>query len=266
MARPEKTGLDYFNVDTNIFQNRKIRRLISSYGSSGFTIYLFVLTEIYRDKGHFLAWDSDSAFDVADSLKVKENLVKDVINFCCSVKLFNKELLSSENVITNLKVQEFWTRVVKSAGRKQTRINPAINLINSVETTLNTPKPELSTPKPQLSTQSKVKESKVKENIVEREGNFKKEIFTHTNFPESILKNFFNYWAEKDTSGLKMRFEEQKFFNLKNRLEKWQENEKQWANDKKSSFKSKSKQGQSKQGQNLEPSNDLKEKFSNYDN
>ncbi|CAA0230195.1 DUF4373 domain-containing protein [Tenacibaculum maritimum] len=256
MARPEKTGLAYFNVETDIFHNRKVRRLLKNYGASGFLIYTYVLTEIYRDKGHFIEWDEDTAFDVADSLRVKETLVNDVVLYCCSVNLFNKELLKNEGVITNLRIQKFWKRVVKAAGRKSTSINPNINLLKKPINQESTPKPEESTPKHQESTQSKVKKSKVKKTITERESHFKTQVFSHSNFSNKVLEAFFNYWTEKNLEGTLMKFEAQDFFNVETRLKKWGENEKKWS--------PKKEKARENECENLK-TDSLEEKFKNYD-
>lgn len=259
MARPEKTGLAFFNVDTDIFQNRKIRRLIKNFGANGFLIYTFILTEIYRDKGHFIEWDSDTAFDVADSLRVKETLVENVIFYCCSVSLFNKELLTNEKVITNLRIQEFWSRVVKAAGRKNTRVNSNINLLKTVNNQESTPNNQETELNNQESTQRKVKKSKVKKTIEEREADFKKQVFSHSNFTKNILKEFFMYWSEKNNDNSKMKFESQDFFNTKTRIEKWIQNDKNWNKNKKANLKKRTS------GENLTPNNSLEEKFKEYD-
>lgn len=117
MARPSKTGLDYYNLDTDIFLNRKIKRLIKHMSGKGFLIYSYILTEIYRDKGCFIVWDSDTAFDVSDFLNVPENVVNEVVSYCCKVGLFNKELLASESILTSVEIQERWSRISKDTKR-----------------------------------------------------------------------------------------------------------------------------------------------------
>lgn len=164
MARKPKTGLEYYSVDTNIFQNRKIKRLIRTFGAKGYMIYSYLITEIYRDKGCFLEWDENTAFDVSDYLNESENLVEEVVGYCCNVGLFNKELRTSENVLTTKNIQEFWVKVSKQAKRKFCDVDVRYSLIkeestvNKEESTLNR---EFKTVKREESTQSKVKESKL---------------------------------------------------------------------------------------------------------
>jgi len=47
------------------------------------------------------------------------------------------------------------------------------------------------------------------------------------------VDNFFDYWTEKNKSGLKMRFEMQKTFEITRRLVKWRDNNKEWSVKKK---------------------------------
>ncbi len=171
MPRKPKTGLEFYSVDTNVFQNRKIKRLIRNYGAKGYLIYSYILTEVYRDKGYFIEWDLNTAFDVSDSVNLKETLVNEVVNYCCNMSLFNKELFVSENVLTTKNIQEFWLDVSRKAKRKNSTVLDKYNL----STNENSQKKEFSTlkresitlkqefipVKQEISTQSKVKESKV---------------------------------------------------------------------------------------------------------
>ena len=48
------------------------------------------------------------------------------------------------------------------------------------------------------------------------------------NITEEQVNNFIDYWTEKNTSGRLMRFEMQKTFEIKRRLAKWRDNNKEW--------------------------------------
>tara|TARA_R110000744_G_scaffold30329_6_gene71872 strand:- start:7474 stop:8151 length:678 start_codon:yes stop_codon:yes gene_type:complete len=49
------------------------------------------------------------------------------------------------------------------------------------------------------------------------------------NYSSSICKDFISYWTEKNQSGIKMKFQMQKTFDIKRRLERWAKNEKTWS-------------------------------------
>jgi hypothetical protein len=100
-----KVGLSYYNVDTDRYQDIRIKRLKKDFGCNGLAVYDYILCEIYRVKGCFLVWDESTAFDVADYLGLKETLVNEIVSYCGAVGLFHKELLTRERVLTSLSIQ-----------------------------------------------------------------------------------------------------------------------------------------------------------------
>ena len=79
---------------------------MKTFGCAGYAVYEYVVNEIYRDRGCFVEWDKDTAFDVADYFGIKESTVLEIVNYCCAVGLFEKELLASERVLTSKSIQE----------------------------------------------------------------------------------------------------------------------------------------------------------------
>ena len=79
--------------------------------------------------------------------------------------------------------------------------------------------------------QSNNKNNLKKETIECRKEKFKKEVFAHTQFSRQILNSFFNHWSEENDES-NMRFENQEFWNLKGRLEKWKKTEKNFIQNK----------------------------------
>jgi len=49
-----------------------------------------------------------------------------------------------------------------------------------------------------------------------------------------MLESFFEYWTETAANGKKMRFEKEKVFDIKKRLERWKRNQKNFNNGKQS--------------------------------
>ena len=124
-----KTGLSYpFGIDTDIFQDRKIKRLKKTFGCAGIAIYIYLLCDVYRDKGCVLVWDEDCAFDVAEYLGVKESLVNEVVKYCGAVGLFNEELLSC-GIITSESIQRRYIEMCKRARRTSANIPEEWRLI-----------------------------------------------------------------------------------------------------------------------------------------
>lgn len=124
-----KTGFSYYNVDTDRYQDIKIKRLKKDFKVAGIAVYDYILCEIYRVRGCFLVWDENTAFDVAEYFGLKETLVNEIVNYCCAVGLFNKELLTNERVLTSRSIQHRFIEMSTRAKRKGFKIPEEIDII-----------------------------------------------------------------------------------------------------------------------------------------
>jgi hypothetical protein len=70
------------------------------------------------------------------------------------------------------------------------------------------------------------KDINVNKNIKEREQEFKERVFKFTQYPQSMLIAFFNYWSQYGINDKKMLFEKQKVFQIEKRLITWKSKEK----------------------------------------
>jgi len=116
-----KHGFTYYSVDTDRYQDIRIKRLKKELGCQGIAVYDYILCEIYRVKGCFLEWDESTAFDVAEYFGLKETLVKEIVRYCLAVGLFDRELLKCGSVLSSRSIQ---LRYVEMCGR--TKRKPAI--------------------------------------------------------------------------------------------------------------------------------------------
>lgn len=83
MARPAKKGLDYFPFDVGFFEDIKIKRLKSRYGTDGICLYLYILTQIYAE-GYYLKIENEEDFydDINDTLAIEEGKARQIIKYC----------------------------------------------------------------------------------------------------------------------------------------------------------------------------------------
>ena len=179
MGRPLKTGLEYYPVDTDIFSDIKVRKLIKYHSAAGFTVYSFLLGMIYRN-GYYLDYDQDLPFIVSDALGMPEEDVKNIINGCLDVRLFDEKHFSYNKILTSKGIQERY-HFVCQASKRSTTITK-YNLVSSEETPVISEQIQVSSEKnkqklissivsSEESTQSKVKERKVnKIKVEERKG------------------------------------------------------------------------------------------------
>lgn len=198
-----KIGLSYFAVDTDIFQDRKIKQLKRNFGCQGIAILFYLLAEVYRDKGCGLEWDENTALDVADYLGVKDTLVSEVVRYCGVVGLFNERLLTS-GIITSEAIQRRYIEMSKRAKRTSILIPEEWRIItedsdNLTDNSENTPEIFPNTSgnirEDFLPKEKKSKEKKSKEKESECEN-----AHAHTHTQEEIqdlenLKNF-QKWCE----------------------------------------------------------------------
>ena len=117
MAR-QKTGFTYYQVDTNRYQDRRIRKLLRRFrGGVGIAVYDCILCEVFRDKGHSLIWDEDTVFDVSEMLGVTEKTIEEVVRTCAEIGLFDADMLK-KNIITSVSIQERYKAMCAWTKRK----------------------------------------------------------------------------------------------------------------------------------------------------
>ena len=113
MARPIKKGLDYFPVDTDIFENIQIRKLKNQYKSFGFLVYFAILCDIYKKEGYFLRISEDYLYDLSDRMGETEEEVQKIIDYCLQINLFDRQKYDIFHILTSKSIQERYILVVK---------------------------------------------------------------------------------------------------------------------------------------------------------
>ena len=116
-ARPIKKGLDYFPVDTDIFENIQVRKLKNRYKSFGFLAYFTLLCAIYKKEGYFLQLSADYVYDLAARLGDTEEKIQEIIAYCLQLGLFNQQKYDCYHVLTSKSIQERYIVVVKMCIR-----------------------------------------------------------------------------------------------------------------------------------------------------
>ena len=112
-----KTGLNYYGVDTDRYMDLRVRRLVKDHGCRGLAVYDYLLCEVYRVQGCFAAWDESTAFNVAEYFGLKESNVLEIVKYCGVVGLFDKELLS-RGIITSASIQRRYLEMCSRAKRR----------------------------------------------------------------------------------------------------------------------------------------------------
>ena len=124
-----KTGFPYYRAETDRFQDIRIKRLKKEFHGDGYSVYSYILNEIYRVKGCFLEWDESTAFDVSEYWGLKESKVNEIVKYCCAIGLFDKRLFTNGRVITSLAIQSRYIEMSRQAKRTNYQIPSEICLI-----------------------------------------------------------------------------------------------------------------------------------------
>ena len=113
MARPIKTGLIYFPLDVDIFDDPKLLHIENQFGFKGELITIKLLCWIYRD-GYSCEWNDDTAliFAKKNFSNIGANLCQEVVKELITREFFDKRLFDSFGVLTSAAIQERWLKVV----------------------------------------------------------------------------------------------------------------------------------------------------------
>lgn len=214
-TRQGKKGLEFFPFDVNFYNDIKIKKLIKNQGARSVSIYIYLLSAIYEN-GYFLKWDKDLPFFISETINCKENYIIDVVNYCITIELFNKELFKQNSILTSLSIQNRYTEICINAKRKsrvkefslllkneiedENLTNSGILSLNSEDKTLNS---EFNAKIRNLD--NKVKESKVNTSSneeVKKPTNTREENFEEEN-SEIQNSTFKNFQEEKEKSSAK---------------------------------------------------------------
>lgn len=171
LARPTKTGLEYFPLDVNFLYDIKVRKIIKPLGPEAIGVLVYLLAEIYKDNGYYISWNNDICFLMSDLTGIDEELIKDVVSKALEVDFFNKDKYKKYNILTSKGIQNRYISATEK--RKNTNINDDYIIkneqISTNEHTQNNSNTKVNSEETGVnvteSTQSKVKESKVKDNI-----------------------------------------------------------------------------------------------------
>lgn len=113
----KKIGFNYYSVETDRYQDNRIKRLRKQYSCNGIAVYDYLLCEIYREKGCFLLYDDTVSFDVADYFSIEENLVNEIVMYCSSIGLFDKKSFEVKQILTSKSIQSRFLDWSKKANR-----------------------------------------------------------------------------------------------------------------------------------------------------
>lgn len=113
MARPNKTGLDYFPLDIDFFDDEKIVAISGEFGIKGEIVAIKLLCAIYRN-GYFILWNDLFKFKLLKNLPgVSSELFDSILNRLVLWGFFDKYLFDSMGVLTSVGIQKRYFKISK---------------------------------------------------------------------------------------------------------------------------------------------------------
>lgn len=131
--RIKKQGLDYFPLDTDIMQNRLVRRIMKREGDGAFTVFLGVLSLIYSGEGYYVQVDPMFYDDLAASLFEKDAAdVERIIRLALDYGLFDAGMFARYGILTSEHIQQQYLFCIRR--RRKRAIDPRFCLCEDDET------------------------------------------------------------------------------------------------------------------------------------
>jgi len=142
MARPQKTGLDYFSMDVDIEQDVKVRKLLKRKGGArALGVFVHILCQIYKN-GYYADYNEDMVFVISENLYEEEVYVTDIIQYCLELGLLDKGMYEQFNVLTSHGIQARY-RQVQQTFRRSSKID-RYNLVDDAQDTASSTKKQVS--------------------------------------------------------------------------------------------------------------------------
>lgn len=125
MAGKPRKRIDYAGWSVDIFSNDpKIDKLLDAQGWIGFGIYFYLCQMAFGGEGYFYEWCYDLCATTARKMGggVSAGTVKETVDYCLQIGLFDKWLFDRWGVLTSRGIQKSYLVVLKSKNRKGTEI------------------------------------------------------------------------------------------------------------------------------------------------
>lgn len=125
MAGKPKKRIDYAGWSVDIFStDTKIDKLLDAQGWIGFGIYFYLCQMAFGSEGYFYEWCYDLCATTARKMGggVGAGTVKETVDYCLQIGLFDKRLFDRWGVLTSRGIQKSYLVVLKNKNRKGTEV------------------------------------------------------------------------------------------------------------------------------------------------
>ena len=211
----------YFSHDYNAAYDEKILYLRSKYGMESYGLYWYFIELLHQSPNSKLKCKFIDG--ISYQLNIDIDKILQFYNICIETELFvtDGEFYWSQRVLENKEMQDEKRKSKSIAGKKGMEKRWGSSSYNTTITEDNTC----------ITKHNKEKESKVKESKLNNKELFITNIEEYKILLADSYDEFLEYWCEPDKNG-KLRYELEKFFDVKRRVNTWIKNKLRYGNTK----------------------------------
>ena len=197
---------EYINHKVSNRSEYVFRKLIERKGAAAYGVYWYVLEELYESGGRMLFEEIES---ISNALCVRKDFVASVIK-SFSLFQYDSESFWSDEVIKQIEKRQKLKEKRKEAANKRWVSEKNIIVLEKEKEVESSPI---------------VKPTRVnkEQEMKSREREFYNVLvpFVKT-YGREMIREFFDYWSEPNKSHSKMRFEQERTWDLSRRLQTWE--------------------------------------------
>lgn len=138
MARPLKSGVDYWGFDCGFFDDKKVKLIRSEFGIKGEYIAIRLINYTYKENGYYKKWDEEDCLLMSSELGgvdggITPEFIGEVVKGCVRRSLFDERVYNVFGVLTSPGIQRRFVRMVANNREKITIIEEYWLLDNADE-------------------------------------------------------------------------------------------------------------------------------------
>lgn len=120
MARPKKTGLDYFPFDVDAFEDEKMVCIAGEFGIKGEITAIKLLCAVYKN-GYFILWNEAVKMKMLRQLPgISSELFDQILNRLLRWGYFCRSLFESDKILTSEAIQRRYFEIAKNRSEAET--------------------------------------------------------------------------------------------------------------------------------------------------
>ena len=128
-----KKGLDYFALSINHYDQLNMKRLRRMCRANGLSVYTLLLCQIYGGKGYYLTVTDELLEDIADDLALTVEEVRHIIDVCCKLGIFNRDIYLRDTVLTSSDIQMSYVDISSRIRRRFVLMDVNLLLLSNTD-------------------------------------------------------------------------------------------------------------------------------------